>query len=477
MRKALGDDVLLNKRPVVEWVTVCFLAVVLIAQLLITPVLGLANNGDFERIMTWGGLKLPAGIVGDAQYFGFFNRVYEIGAAHLGGYVSSTILFLKVAVWINKAFHSAHEFDIRFLGALHIVTLLVSVWIVLSALRKRSAGLAWAAAVLVALTTSDKGFTLYFNSMFSEATTFLMLLALIGFALHLTVAGERPVKWALIGATVASVLFVTAKVQNAVLGFLIVIWLLRLLCLHAERSWKRAVLIAASVVFVFTAGLSSYNAFDRINIYQTVFYGVLKDSPDPAADLRELGIREEYAVLANADYFVPHPIDITTPEFKREYYDKISRGKVLMFYAKHPGRFFEKLQVCAKSSFNLHFYLGNYENQDGHQALEQSKAWTPWTALLSQVVPKTLWFLVPFALLFAGVAVWEWRRQTSPGAKLLCEFFLAIELMAMAQFVLPILGDGEADLGKHLFLFNVLGSVMLVTSVLWLVRRILHVGK
>ncbi|MBL0388219.1 hypothetical protein JJB07_16520 [Tumebacillus sp. ITR2] len=460
-----------------EWIALLFIGVVLIGQLLLTPVVGLANNGDFERIMVWAGLKVPNGVTGDAQYFGFFNRVYEIGDIHLSGYVSSTILFLKVAVWINKAFHSAHEFDIRFLGALHILTLLAGAFLVISGVRRRNAGLAWLTAVLVAWVSTDKGFSLYFNSMFSEATTFLLLLALIGFALHLTVESQQPQKWALVGAAVASVLFVTAKVQNALLGFLIVLWLLRLLKLHGERAWKKAVLISTAVVLVFTAGLSFYNSFEKINIYQTVFYGVLKDSPDPAADLRELGLSEEYVVLANTDYFVPHKIDVTSPEFKAGYYDKISRGKVLKFYAKHPGRFFDKLKVCAASSFNLHYYLGNYENDGIHKKLEQSKSWTSFSYFAYNILPKSIWFLLLFSMAFAVGTVWEWRRAVTVSGKLLAEFFLAIELMAMAQFVLPILGDGEADLAKHLFLFDLLGSVMLVTSVIWLARRILDGRK
>ncbi|WP_152559283.1 hypothetical protein [Tumebacillus flagellatus] len=460
-----------------EWAALLFLAAVLIGQLLIAPVAGLANNGDFERIMVWGGLKVPNGVTGDAQYFGFFNRVYEIGATHLGGYVSSTILFLKVAVWINKAFHSYTQFDIRFLGALHILTLLAGAWLVISGVRRRNTGLAWLTAVLLVWVSTDKGISLYFNSMFSEATTFLMLLALVGCALHLTAESEQPQKWALITAAVAGVLFVTAKVQNALLGFLIVLWMLRLLRLHGERAWKKAVLIAAACVFVFTAGLSFYNSFEKINIYQTVFYGVLKDSPDPVADLRELGLPEEYVVLANTDYFVPHQIDITTPEFKAGYYDHISRGKVLLFYAKHLDRFFDKLKVCAASSFNLHYYLGNYENDGVHTKLQQSTNWTSYTYFAYNILPKSIWFLLLFSVAFAAGAMWEWRRAVHVRGKLLAEFFLALELMATAQFVLPILGDGEADLAKHLYLFDLLGSVMLVTAGIWIVRRIFRVGK
>ncbi|PWK07004.1 hypothetical protein [Tumebacillus permanentifrigoris] len=468
---------MLKKLSAVEIVALLFIGAVLIGQLLVSPVLGLANNGDFERIMVWGGIKLPDVVTGDAKYFGFFNRVYEIVRTRPGSYISSTSLFLKVAVWINQVFHSTTSFDIRFLGGLHILALLAGVWLIVSGMRKRNVWLAWLTAALLALVTTDKGFTLYFNSMFSEATTFVMVLALIGCALHLTSESEQPQRWALVGATVAGVLFVTAKVQNAVLGFLIVLWLLRFLRLYADRVWKKAVLIAAAVVLVFTAGLSGYNAFDRINIYQTVFYGVLKDSPDPAADLRELGIREDYAKLANTDYFVPHPIDLNSAEFKRDYYDKISRGKVVLFYAKHLDRFWDKLKVCAKSSFNLHYYLGNYENTGEHKALEQSQTWTQWTEFVSRVLPKSLWFLIAFCVAFAGGSIWEWRRAASLRGKLLVEFFLVIEVMAMAQYVLPILGDGEADLGKHLFLFNLLGSVMLVTSMIWLVRRFLYGRK
>ena len=41
--------------------------------------------------------------------------------------------------------------------------------------------------------------------------------------------------------------------------------------------------------------------------------------------------------------------------------------------------------------------------------------------------------------------------------------------VTMISFIVPIIGDGEADLSKHLFMFDVCFDMMLVSSVIWLV--------
>lgn len=459
----------------IELVVLVALALVLITQLMVPPAIGLADNGDFERIMKWGGLHYlttdPA-----TRYFNYFTRVFQLSAPHAGSYVSSTILFLQVAVWLNKLFYSRDLFDIRFLGAIHIVTLLAAVWLMMSGMRKNNWRLQWSSGLLLFLSLADKGFFAYFNSLYSETTTFLCLLLLIGFVLHLT-AEEKMRYWPLVGTGLASILFVIAKVQNAVLGFLLFLFLIRLLRLYKDRKWRKIVGWMSGVLLVFSIAATSFNAFDQINIYQTVFYGVLKDSPTPQADLQELGIRPDYAVLANTNYFTPHKkVDITSPEFQREYYKKINRMKIMMFYLKHPQRFMQKMIATGQSSFVMNFYLGNYEKSDNRGAMAQSNAWTQWTFFLNHVLPKSFWFIAAFSLLFAAAVVKGWRKARREGSRqglVLYEFFGALELMSITQFVLPVLGDGQADLGKHLFLFNVLFSIMVVTAILWVIRQVM----
>ena len=41
----------------------------------------------------------------------------------------------------------------------------------------------------------------------------------------------------------------------------------------------------------------------------------------------------------------------------------------------------------------------------------------------------------------------------------------------MSQFVLPIIGNGEADLQKHMLLFNLCFDLMILVFVYWLINN------
>jgi len=49
---------------------------------------------------------------------------------------------------------------------------------------------------------------------------------------------------------------------------------------------------------------------------------------------------------------------------------------------------------------------------------------------------------------------------------------LIVALIAIISVAVPLVGDGEADLGKHLFLFNVSFDIMIVFTVIWLVSQV-----
>ncbi|WP_018130771.1 glycan biosynthesis hexose transferase WsfD [Effusibacillus pohliae] len=444
---------------------------VLVSQLLLPPIIGLANNGDFERIMSWGGLQYTTD---DPQqkYFNYVNREFAVGDSKLGSYVSTEILFLQIALWVNRLWMSPTTFDIRSLGFVHTISFLAAILLIVTGFRRQGvAGRGWI-ALLLGFGFVDVGYFAYFNSFFSESSSLIFLLAMIGFALHLLpdrAPAGRPDYRILNGFFLTALCLVLAKVQNGLLGLLLPLFGWRLAQLHGEKKWKRTIALWSAFIFVVSVVMSSLNPYDRINTYQTVFYGILKDSPTPLADLRELGLPGQYAALAGTHYFTPNkPIDITSESFQNGFYDRMNRSKVVKFYLTHPVRFLHKLDVVAHNSLNLEFYLGTYEKSANKGPLAVSHQFSQWTWTLKHVIPKSVWLFIGYFLLFVALLWRQHRRAGKPNGKLLAEFWLMLALMAAMQFVTPLLGDGEADLGKHLFLFNVLFSVIVVVTLVWL---------
>lgn len=68
-----------------------------------------------------------------------------------------------------------------------------------------------------------------------------------------------------------------------------------------------------------------------------------------------------------------------------------------------------------------------------------------------------------------------WADSLRP--KVFAELFAWIGLIGAVSFVIPVIGDGEADMAKHLFLFNVCFDMMLAAALLWLVRKVMHLGR
>src|SRR5690606_14627585 len=134
---------------------------------------------------------------------------------------------------------------------------------------------------------------------------------------------------------------------------------------------------------------------------------------------------------------------------------------VAAFYMKHPDRLIRKLEVAAQHGMTIRpYYLGTYEKGEGMPYGAVSTKFDFWSEFKRQALPNTLWFLVPFCLAYAAVLIWEYRRAQHVRQKVYVETFAVLAVIGAISFAIPIIGDGEADLSKHLFLFNVCFDLM-----------------
>lgn len=448
---------------------------------MVKPLVGMANNGDFERIMESAGLDyLP--VAKEDKYFTYFFSQYAINhnaLTALGGYLSSQALLVKLTAWVQQWFH-AEVYDIRILSALYILILITALYRIVNEHRDNSAWTRWALAVMLVLVFVDGAYAAYFNSLFGEPVSMLFLLLTAAFGTALTLR-ERPALGLLIGFYLSAIFLIGAKVQNAPVGIVLLLLSLRFVKLREGVKW-RGVVISGTVLLLLTSAvvfLSHDSSIKIINKYQTVFYGVLKDSPNPQQDLEELGLNPEWAVLANTNYFVPDlPIDIKSPEFEQQLNDNVGHLKIALFYLKHPVRYWEKLQATASQAFIIKpSYLGNYEMSENRAPGALSHAFTLWSKFKVHVLPNKLVFLIIFYAAFFLVWI-SWYMETKrPGTKIYLELQMAIALIGAIQFIVPVIGDGEADLAKHLFLFNVCFDIMFVTGVVWAVDTLVQRRK
>ena len=456
-----------------ELAALVLVGALVLVQLMWPPIIGVASNGDFERMMKWGGLEYVAQD-NNEKYFGWINREFRFARSPWRVWCcfgSSEAIFVKLGAIVGNWLLPGDRFDLRIIGIVHLLGFLTAFWLLLRG---------WQAATQLSplwllpgflLLFCDLGYTAYFHSFYSEPASLIFLLAMVGAGFYLA---TRPDLGTLTVFCLCAGLFIAAKPQNFALAPALLLFCARLWFLRREGMW-RGLLAVFAIALVSAAVLLNLIAphYRDATRYHSVFYGILKDSPTPEQDLRALGLDERFAVLANTTTFHQGlPLDINSPEFRADFLDRISHFKVLRFYLTHPHRLLEKLRLTAARGYTLRLeYAGNFEHASGQPAHSQAYRWSWWSSFKQEHWPKSLWLLAGYCLLLAGLLLKGYRRA-APSGRLLCEFGLMLWLMLLAAFVTPIIGDGESDLTKHLFLFNALFDLSLLFFTAYLAARL-----
>ncbi|WP_168123896.1 hypothetical protein [Paenibacillus sp. HB172176] len=459
-----------------EWLFVVAGICVAISVLFKGSFVGVADNGDFLRIMGSAGLNY--GVAGESyedRFFGFSHIYFAYDHFFRGFYPTTQIILVAIARFIGRMVNPS-AFDIRLLGGLYVLLFLAAGYLLIKFNKTRSFLANATLAVLMLIMLSDIGYLAYFNSLFGEPVSYVFLLLAMGLGLMLT-RQKLPARSGLLLFFLAVLFLACSKTQNAPIGIGFALILLRFAWLkQGAGGWKRLALLLSGLMCLFSIIMyaAAPQDFKKINLYQTVFFGVLNGSPDVEGDLDELGLPERLSVLAGTNYFQSGTaIAQNDPSLEDDFYSRISHGKVMLFYMKHPARFLNKMEFAAENGMTIRpYYLGNYAKEEGEERGALSYAFSGWSEFKKHHMPNRLWFIGLVYLLYIGVLVFYWAKDRDTGARIRVELFLLLALTGMFSFLIPILGDGQADIAKHLFLFNAVFDMMLITGVVWLVHRI-----
>ncbi|WP_438494561.1 glycan biosynthesis hexose transferase WsfD [Paenibacillus sp. IHBB 3054] len=452
----------------------------IIYLLFLKPFVGVADNGDFLRMMNTIGLNYYEAVEGYAdRFFSFSHSRFSYDNLFRGFYPSSQILLVLVPRLISGLFHGSY-FDIRLLGAVYALLLLAATWLIVKLGTGRSyiTGLVLGAGMLFVF--YDIGYLAYFNSLFGEPVS--MVFMLLTFALGLRLAGQEHLTPKGLTVFFIAVLFlICSKIQNAPVGIAFALIFLRMAALKGSGSWKKLARWFAVAVFLVSVIMyvGAPKELKHINLYQTVFFGILNESPDVQGDLRDLGLPERLEVLAGTNYFQGDTaIKQDDPSLTPDFYDRMSHKDVLFFYLKHPSRLIDNMKYAAENSMSIRpYYLGSYEKSENKPAGALAYTYSAWSQFKNNHIPHTLGFLVLFYLVYYGGVLFEYFRTRELRGRIAGELMLLLGLIGLFSFLVPILGDGRADIGKHLFLFNVCFDMMAVAMLGWVVHKLVGAGK
>ena len=433
--------------------------IILSFQLLVQPIVGLADQGDFARVIGKFGYGPAPAAVNLKYAFVPARYVRDPSFANPGWeHITSEYLFAAAVVAVSRG----GAFDVRLVGIIHAFVFLIAFGQLLWVTRNlRWHALLWISALVV---FTDVGYAAYWNSFYTEPASLLFFLLLLGETIGM---GERGVvtpaslfRWVLWAA-----LWMLAKPQNAPLAVPLVLLLFRLRVWSVRPvpvAWAvaggSAVLVAA-VINAATLPAETRKA----PVYDMIFMAILPESKSPSTDLKALGLDPELARYSGTgawsagsafgDVKLTGAIGTT-----------VTSLSVCRFYLLRPVRLWRHLKsVLPRAMWLRPEWCGNFELDAGFAPGARSTSFSLWSLVHERV-------LTPLAkpILFALAAslpmtLLRWRR-VGGAAKHRAEILLFLAVCCLVSFFVAAFGDAW-DTVKHLCLFNFLLDAWLFFTV------------
>jgi hypothetical protein len=447
-------------------------AAILSKQLLAPPVVGLADNGDYQRVMTPAGFAHSTDVPGE-RYFVFLRTKYRrLPTALPGTFLSSETVLALVARGLGGLLGERDSFDLRLLGGVHLALLVLALGLLLRAARELSPAAQAAAAALLVVFFTDVGYAAPFNSFYAQTASLLFLFLVAG------IAGEGIRRGRLGGLGVAAFFlcaaaFVASKPQEAIQAPVLALLGARLAGVRGRGAWRAPALWLAIGLVAFGAwfGRQTPIALREAAIYQVVFYEVLPHSPDPAADAAELGLDPAWLRYSGSDAFQPDS-PLNDPGFRTRLLASVGYRRILVFYARHPARAAERLTRVSRKMWSLRPSYGNLEKSAARPRRPLTAEFAAWSgARLRWLGPHGLFWVVILLGGNAGFAAATYRRA-SPRGRLLRESLLAAAAMSATAFFVCVLTNAPPDFSRVFYVAQALCDLLIVVDASWLVQTL-----
>lgn len=443
-------------------------------HLFVPTTIGTSDTGDGPRLMCQLNVadlhELPRGANSAQRFVALhYDSVPPPAYCHWRSgirYPTSAVVMVGLGKVITSWLEPAGGLDMRVVGVLYAVLYGAAIG-VLTLLLPGPVWVRGIAAGLFALLGADGAFVPYFISPYSEPTEYVALLFSI---CGLLVLWRRPAlaAWKLVLVTLAFATLLTSKTQNVPLIGVLAVALLSVRS-PLGRRWRgrltgRLLPTAAAGVLVALSALTLQlqpRSFNQTLVWSDVFYTILYHSPDPKADLRDLGAPTEMARFAGKTFYQAYPVASRDPQYQ-VFLRRVSLSDVTAFYLRHPGRLATVAGSAAAAVAHARYDLPNTLRNDSSRPFSvcricfitraggaispQTPNHPPTSSGLTDVLYPA-WLL---ALLIAGAVLIRrrWREREWRALGLL---LVTLAPMSLVMFFAAIVGDGYAELSKHVF--------------------------
>lgn len=470
-----------------EVLTVILIGIIGCLTLFVKPIIGMADNGDFYRIISQNDLYSLELDERD-KLLGYFNKdygIYKYSHEAPKVIISTQSIFIQVAKALDEIFIKNFIFDIRFLAGILLILhsfagyLLVKVFV--SYIKENI--YKYLIAILYVVIFCDTGYLAYFNSFYGEGVIIAAFLLSLGILLYMVRFNKiNVINIALF--SIFSFLFFGAKQQLSPIGFLVALLLFRIMALNKKKMIK--IVSGFLGVFFILSAIVLYKSikgeFDYINRFHAMTRGVLLNEEEPEKILKYFGIDGSYSLLQEEIYFESIPsINPDDIRLREEFYSNYSIGKILKYYLTHPKSFSKVIKMGMRNSYYIRpEAMGNFEKSEGKPYKAKSYFFVPWSTFKDNIIPKNpiftvLYFIAYFIISFKGYI--RAIKGKNISRILMEESYIYVFLAGFSQVIISVIGAGDADLTKHVFLFNLTFDLMFINAIVYFVRNKRRVVK
>ena len=435
-------------------------------QLFVPPFIGLSNNGDFPKVT--GLFSLGPKYNGWVDNFFYFTSEYVYDPSYYwnSGVYSSEQLLAWAASTIGKLIGKRGEFDIRFMGAVHVLLFLGAYYTLLLALRRSSRLARYGVAVIVLAIFTDVNYVSYFNSFYTDTAALLGLFLMVAMAFYIVMrdaVSAGPL--VLFGA--AALLFITSKAQHGILGFVPAAFVLVSVRLSKRPQIRYlggllcALLLAASTLML----LITPRFYKGQALFNLVFVQIAPKSAAPLEDLNELGLNESDLCYVGMNAFQPDS-PVNDEQWASDFYARSGYSSVARFYMRHPSRALGILQQdLHEEAYRIRpWNLANTRRVDGHPPGTLTDRFAAWSNLRSSLFSGWPAHIIVWYLLLVGGSVAVIYRDPSRTVTAVASICLVVAGMAIFEFCFASLADAT-ETYRHLFLFHAMTDLTVCFAV------------
>ena len=419
-------------------------------QLFRPPIVGLADNGDFQRAIGRFGYAQPQNEHEPLLRFVYVAPVYTMQPlsqvrqkSH--EFFTSHTLLVALAVGVSRITSRSGTFFITTMGAVHMAGILAALARLLFVTRYLRAHLFFGAALVVILT--DVGYLAYCNSFFSEPASCI-------FALWFTaeaISASR--KQSLDGKLVAAaLLLICAKPQNSPLAVPLACYVYMM----PQRSSVRT-RIATSTLMLLAAAVVLHSVKQEPTLeisYNLLFSAILPESRDPRADLEAMGMDPELVRFKNTGAWGAnsgfHDQQVRTT------LRRIGQTGLVAFYMQRPTRLWRHLTTLFPIATGIRpECCANFTPSSGLPPGTHATTFTVWSKLHEQVFGR----ITKFLLLGLCISFVLYLQSGKPGS--LSNVLAVLSALCITAFLTAAFGDANEPV-KHQYLFNLLLDMTLL---------------